>query len=91
MKTLTELLKKIFLPLIVIYIAFLSYNFNFFHVVNDDRFIFRPTEHLVLDGILKGKDEYGRLYLGLYTRPDIKNHIYLETSTIDSHKSYRID
>ena len=82
MKTLTELLKKISLPLIVIYIAFLSYNFNFFHVVNDDRFLNQKGEWYVLDGILKGKDEYGKLSLGRYIRTDINNQISI------SHKLY---
>ena len=75
LKILTKILKKISLPLVVIYIAFLSYNYNFFHVVNDKWFFThgQPTKRLIVDGLLRGKDEYGRLSLGLYSHPDLKD------------------
>ena len=52
--------------------------------MNDDRFFIhdKNSEQLVLDGILKGKDEYGKLYLGKYIRTDINNQISI------SHKLY---
>ena len=70
MKILIRLLKKIYLPIIVIYIAFLSYNYNFFRVANNEWFLNHSifSEQLVIEGLLNGKDEYGRLFLGRYTR-----------------------
>lgn len=69
MKILTRLLKKIYLPLIVICIAFLSYNYNFFRVANHQWFLKHSggSEHLVVAGLINGKDKYGRLFLGRYT------------------------
>ena len=74
-KILTKLLKNFFLPLLVIYIAFLSYNYNFFRVANNSWFATYQTsaEQLIIDGLLNGKDEYGRLSLGRYSRPNIEN------------------
>lgn len=70
MRILTRLLKKIYLPIIVIYIAFLSYNYNFFRVANNEWFLNHSifSEQLVIEGLINGKDEYGRLFLGRYTR-----------------------
>ena len=93
MKTLTKLLKKISIPLVVIYIAFLSYNYNFFHVVNDKWFFThgQPTKRLIVDGLLRGKDEYGRLSLGKYSRPNIENQAVLKKLYNDRNKSGKFE
>ena len=69
MKKLTKLFKKFYLPLIVICIAFLSYNYNFFRVANHQWFLNYSigSENLVTAGLINGKDKYGRLFLGRYT------------------------
>jgi hypothetical protein len=69
MKKLTKLFKKFYLPLIVICIAFLSYNYNFFRVANHQWFLnySMGSEYLVTAGLINGKDKYGRLFLGRYT------------------------
>ena len=84
MKKLTKLLKKLYLPLIVIFIAFLSYNYNFFRVANHQWFL-SPTgsEHLVIAGLINGKDKYGRLFLGRHTND---NNIHSKQSLEQVHE-----
>ena len=94
LKILTKISKKISLPLVVIYIAFLSYNYNFFHVVNDKWFFThgQPTKRLIVDGLLRGKDEYGRLSLGKYSRPDLKDEkLLLHKLYDDKNKSGKFE
>jgi len=69
MKILTKFLIKFYLPIIVICIAFLSYNYNFFRVANHQWFLNYSlgSENLVTAGLINGKDKYGRLFLGRYT------------------------
>jgi len=70
MKKLTKLLKKFYLPLIVIFIAFLSYNYNFFRVANNWWFVNHDifSEQIVIEGVINGKDEHGKVFLGRITR-----------------------
>ena len=84
MKKLTKFLKKLYLPLIVIFIAFLSYNYNFFRVANHQWFL-SPTgsEHLVIAGLINGKDKYGRLFLGRHTND---NNIHSKQSLEQVHE-----
>lgn len=66
-------LNILFISLLIAFIAFLSYNNNFFLVTSDKLFLEHQlgSEQYVLDGILHGVDSNGYLRLGTYTRPEI--------------------
>lgn len=62
-----------FLPLLIVMAAaFLSFEHNAFGVASDKWFTGFPggSEQLVLDGLLHGAEDPGRLRLGTYSRPD---------------------
>jgi hypothetical protein len=67
--------KHILLPVLITLAAFLSFKYNFFRVASDNLFLEHDlySEQIVLDGIVHGFDEYGRLTLGRYSRPEIQN------------------
>jgi hypothetical protein len=69
--------KKYYIALLMLLAAFLSYNYNFFLVTNDQLFTAHQldSEQLVLDGILHKSSDDGLLRLGTYPRPEIENSI----------------
>ncbi len=64
---------KVTLPLIVLAMAFLSFNFNFYRITWDSTLYKHDmgSEQLVLDGMLNAAANEGPVVLGRYTRPEI--------------------
>jgi len=79
MRSLRKIIKSSAMPFMVIFISFLSFNFNFFGAANNSWFHIHDlhSEQLVLDGILNGLDKDDSndsgFRLGGYSRPGVSD------------------
>jgi hypothetical protein len=92
-----QLFNKYYLSIIIGCLAFLSYNYNALMITSDDYFrtYQLDSEQLILDGILHGNNENGKMSLGRYSRPNIKNQstyshqLYLDRNKQSVFREYR--
>ena len=89
--------KNIFILLLILLSAHLSYSINIFNAANNTWFeqFQTDSEQLVLDGLLNSSIKNNEVVLGRYSRPDVKDQhlvareLYAEGSISDKFNSYK--
>ena len=69
MKILNKIHINHFFVILIFFSSFFSFNYNFLKVVKDSKFLTHSlfSEHMVVDGLINGKDIKGKIFLGRFT------------------------